>query len=118
MGGEILCQPTQASTSSSGLVLVARVRLRSFREKQFCFPSVAAPAAGGLQYLPLPYAPSIHVAISVSSFRSASLLGAGAVSESLSKVNFRASYGGILSLAKRRASSASCGTTAGSFSWA
>src|SRR5262244_3282462 len=110
MGGEILCQPTQASSSSSVLVLVASVRLRSFNERHFCLPSAAAPAVSGLQYLPLPYAPSIQVAISVSSFRSASLLGAGAVSESLSSVNFRASSGGILSPLNRRASRASCVT--------
>src|SRR2546422_9433379 len=72
IGGEILCQPTQASISSSGLVLLARTRLRSLRERHFSLPSGC-----GLQYLPLPYAPSIQVPISVSSLRSASLFGAG-----------------------------------------
>src|SRR3954469_3185971 len=77
IGTEILCQPTHASSSSSGFVLVAMMRLRSFSDKHFCFASAPAPAAvspaeplfvaaaAGLQYLPLPYMPSSLLASSV-----------------------------------------------------
>src|SRR5579864_2796508 len=112
MGTEILCQPTQASSSSSGLVLLARMRLRSFSEKHFSLPSTC------LQYLPLPYMPSSLLASSVSSLRSASLLGAGAVSDNFSSQNFLARSGGSFNPSKRLASSASCVTTAVSFSLA
>src|ERR1700747_1192610 len=78
MGTEILCHPTQASSSSSGLVLLAVMRLRALRERHFGLLSAGAPCAAGLQYFPLPYMPSSLLANSVSSLRSASLLGAGA----------------------------------------
>src|SRR6185312_16333479 len=72
----------------------------------------------GLQYLPLPYMPSSLLASSVNSLRSASLLGAGAVSDSFNNKNFLASSGGLLNPSNLRASSASCVTTAVSFSFA
>src|SRR5689334_17406370 len=112
MGTEILCQPTQASSSSSGLVLLARMRLRSFRDRHFSLPSTC------LQYLPLPYMPSSLLASSVNFLRSASLLGAGAVSDSLSNRNFLASSGGNFMPSKRRASSANWVTAAVNFSLA
>ena len=62
--------------------------------------------------------PSSLLASSVSSLRSASLLGAGAVSDSFNNKNFLASSGGIFSPSNRRASSANCVTTAVSFSFA
>ena len=107
-----MCQPTHASSSSSGFVLWAMMRSRSFCEKHFSLPSTC------LQYLPLPYMPSSLLASSVSSLRSASLLGAGAVSESFNNKNFLASSGGIFSPSKRRASSASCVVASVSFSFA
>src|SRR5689334_15997765 len=112
MGTEILCQPTQASSSSSGLALLAMMRLRSLSDRHFSLPSTC------LQYLPLPYMPSSLLASSVSSLRSASLFGAGATSDNFSSRNFLASSGGSLSPWKRRASSANCVTTAVSFSLA
>src|SRR4029077_6316604 len=114
---EILCQPTQASSSSSGLVLLAIMRLRSFNDRHLGLAS-AAPAAAGLQYLPLPYMPSSLLASSVSSLRSASLLGAGALRDNFSSRNFLARSGGSFIPSKRRASSASWVTTAVSFSLA
>src|SRR6476660_6571171 len=112
MGTEILCQPTQASSSSSGLALLAMMRLRSLSDRHFSFPSTC------LQYLPLPYMPSSLLASSVSSLRSASLFGAGATSDNFSSRNFLARSGGSFSFSKRRASSANCVTTAVSFSLA
>src|ERR1044071_1567643 len=117
MGTEILCQPTQASSSSSGLVLLAMMRLRSLSEKHFGLAS-AVPDSAGLQYLPLPYMPSSLLASSVSSLRSASLFGAGATSDNFSSRNFLASSGGSFRPSKRRASSANCVTTAVSLSLA
>src|SRR6478609_1967425 len=112
MGTEILCQPAQASSSSSGLVLLAMMRLRSLSDRHFSLPSTC------LQYLPLPYMPSSLLASSVSSLRSASLLGAGATRDNFSSKNFLARSGGIFRPSKRRASSASWVTTAVSFSFA
>src|SRR5579871_4860109 len=76
IGMEILCQPTQASSSSSGLVLLAMMRLRSLRDRHFSLPSTC------LQYLPLPYMPSSLLASSVTTAVSFSLACADMVSVS------------------------------------
>jgi hypothetical protein len=92
MGGLMTCHPRQTSSSSPSLRLSAMIFVIAFTSRQ-------SVPFGPRQYLPLPYVPSIHLVIWVSSACSLESEGAGrGMAASLSSVSLRRTSSGSFSL--------------------
>ena len=92
-----LCHPTQASSSSSGFVLVARMRLRSLMLRHFCLASCATRCAAGVLQDP-PFAGMRHHTEAshrpLFSLPVLVIVRCGAARESFSSMNLRRKAGG------------------------
>ena len=99
IGGEIACQPCQASSSSFGSRLSARIRLSALMSRHSCARRNPRRRAGST--CPCRTAPSIAATMRVSSAACFGSLGAGRVSASFRSFSLRAVSAGSSSPSKR-----------------